>query len=116
MTFYGVIRIETIDILIKIKSLISIRQVRTNSINISPNHYFICIKSRILYTLSDLLIPFVTLFRVSMLCKLDSFIPGMLAELDKPSCLLFYEMNINTNSVNLTHHNIMHLMTFYPLL
>ena len=47
MTFYEIIRLETNDIPIKIKSLISIRQGTTNSINVSPNHYFICIKSRI---------------------------------------------------------------------
>ena len=52
---YEVIRIETNDIPINIKSLMSIGQGTMNSINISPNHYFICIKSQILYTLSDLL-------------------------------------------------------------
>ena len=52
---YEVIKIETNDIPIKIKSLISIRQGTTDSINVSPNHYFICIKSQILCTLSDLL-------------------------------------------------------------
>ena len=31
---------------VKIKSLISIRQGTTNSTNVSPNHYFICMKSR----------------------------------------------------------------------
>ena len=39
------------------KSLILIRQGTTNSINISPIDYFICIKSQILNTLSDLLTP-----------------------------------------------------------
>ena len=57
MIFYEVIRIETNDIPIKIKSLISIRQGTANSINVSPSHYFIGIKSQILYTLSDLLTP-----------------------------------------------------------
>ena len=77
MTFYEVIRIETNDIPIKIKSLISIRQGTMNSINVSPNHYFICKESRILYTLSDLL----------TLC--DAFIPGMLAEFNKPFAFYF---------------------------
>ena len=54
---FEVIRIETNDIPIKIKSLISIRQGTANSINVNPSRYFICIKSRILYTLSDLLTP-----------------------------------------------------------
>ena len=54
---YEIIRIETNDIPIKIKSLISIRQGTTDSINVSPNHYFICKKILILYTLSDLLTP-----------------------------------------------------------
>ena len=58
MTFYEVKRINTNDIPIEIKSLISIRQVTTNSINVSPYHSYIYIKSRILYTLSDLLTPF----------------------------------------------------------
>ena len=31
-----------------------------------------------------------------MLCILDAFIQGMLAEFDKPICLLFCEININT--------------------
>ena len=96
MTYYEVIRIETNDIPIKIKSLILIKQGTTNSINVSPNHYFICIKSQILYTLSDLFDPFVTLCRVSMLCILDAFIQGMLAKFDKLICLLFCEININT--------------------
>ena len=100
MAFYEVIRIETNDIPIEIKSLISIRQVTTNYINVSPYHYFICIKSRVLYTLSDLLTPFVTLCMVGMLCKLNAFIPGMLAEFDKPICFIFYEMNINTKIAN----------------
>ena len=97
MTFYEVIRIEVNDIPITIKSLISIRQGTTNFINVSPNHYFICIKSRILYTLSDLLTP---LCRVSMLFILDAFIQGMLAEFDKPICRLFCEINIYTKVAN----------------
>ena len=101
---------------IKIKSLISIRQVTTNSTNVNPNHYFICIKPWILNTLCDLLTPFVTLHRVNKLCKLATFIAGILAEFDKPICLLFLEMNINTKNANKTHHNIMHLMTFDPFL
>ena len=51
-----------------------------------------------------------------MLCILDAFIQGMLAEFNKPISLLFCEININAKFANLTHHNIMHLMTFDPLL
>ena len=35
-----------------------------------------------------------------MLCILDAFIQGMLAEFDKPICLLFFEININTKFAN----------------
>ena len=55
--FFEVIRIKTNDIPINIKSLKLIRQGTTNSIDVSPNPYFICLKSRILYTLSDILTP-----------------------------------------------------------
>ena len=35
-----------------------------------------------------------------MLCILDAFIQGMLAEFDKPICPLFCEININTKFAN----------------
>ena len=35
-----------------------------------------------------------------MLCKMDAFIPGMLAEFDKTICFLFCEININTKIEN----------------
>ena len=100
MTFYEVIRIETNDMPIKIKSLISIRQGTTNSINVSPNHYFICIKSRILYALSDLLTPLRPCVGSACFFILGAFIQGMLAEIDKPICRLFCKININTKLAN----------------
>ena len=49
-----------------------------------------------------------------MLCILDAVLQGMMAEFDKPICLLFCEIDTNTKFANKTHHNIMYLMTFDP--
>ena len=72
------------------------------------------IKSPTLDAPNDLLTPFVTLYRVRMLCKSGIISPGMLADIDKPICTFFCKTNINTEITLSTHHNKMHLMTINP--
>ena len=49
-----------------------------------------------------------------MICKLDTFSPGMLADIDKQICTFFRETNIITEITIQAQHNKMHLLTFNP--